>query len=138
MHLAHRPTPRARTLLALPVTLLLAGLYACGGGGASNAYSTGPGSTGGTTGSANTTSIVIKNIAYHPQFDTVAVGSTVSWANTDAITHTVTSDSGVFNSGNITAGQTYKRTFSTAGVFPYHCLYHGSPGAGMYGILVVK
>lgn len=137
MHLAHRPAPRTRFLLALPLTLVLAGLYACGGGGSSSAYSTGPGS-GGSSGSSNTTSIVIKNIAYHPQFDTVAVGSTVSWANQDAITHTATSDSGVFNSGDITAGQTYKRTFDKAGVFPYHCLYHGSPGAGMYGILVVK
>ena len=35
---------------------------------------------------------------------TVAVGTTVTWTNSDAIAHTVTSDGGVFNSNTIAAG----------------------------------
>ena len=67
---------------------------------------------------------------------TVAVGTTVSWKNTDGIAHTSTSDSGVWDTGNMPAGSTQTTTFNTAGTFAYHCTYHAS--MGMRGTVIVK
>ncbi|MHB1862861.1 MAG: plastocyanin/azurin family copper-binding protein [Gemmatimonadaceae bacterium] len=135
---SNRQVPRrVNSLLGLP--LLLMALYACGGGGSgSSPYSTSPGG-GGTPPSGNSVSINLQSLAYSPQFDTVSVGSTVTWTNKDAVTHTVTADASTqFNSGDMTAGQTFSQTFTAAGTYPYHCKYHGSAGSGMYGVLVVK
>ncbi|MFZ1041856.1 MAG: hypothetical protein WCA79_09765 [Anaerolineales bacterium] len=53
----------------------------------------------------------------------VKVGTSVSWTNNDSATHTVTSDtSGVFDSGPINQGTTYKFTFTQAGMFNYHSM----------------
>jgi plastocyanin len=72
--------------------------------------------------------------AYAPNPINVSVGSSVTWTNTDSVTHTVTSDNSVFNSGTLPAGQSYSFTFSTAGTFPYHCTLH----PGMVGTVVVQ
>lgn len=66
----------------------------------------------------------IQAMAFVPQTLTVAVNSTVRWKNLDAIAHTVTSDNGSWDSGNIAAGGTFKFTFTTVGTFSYHCTYH--------------
>ena len=55
---------------------------------------------------------------------TVQVGDTVTWTNGDDMPHTVTAESGAFDSGNLNQGQTYTHTFETAGTFPYSCTYH--------------
>lgn len=137
MQLSQHVARRASLLLGLP--LFMAVLYACSGGGGTP-YGTAPKGGGGTPPSGNSASINMQSLTFSPQFDTVAVGSTVTWTNKDAVTHTVTADASTqFNSsGDVTASQTYSLTFSTAGTYPYHCKYHGSAGSGMYGILVVK
>ena len=61
---------------------------------------------------------------------TIAVGETVTWANTDTAAHTATGGSaadgpsGVFDSSLIMAGGSYSFTFDTAGTYPYHCMVH--------------
>ncbi|MCX6347189.1 MAG: cupredoxin domain-containing protein, partial [Actinobacteria bacterium] len=60
-------------------------------------------------------------------------GDTVTWTNNDNHDHTVTSDSGTFNSGNIANGSTFSFTFSTAGAYSYNCSIHTS----MIGTIVV-
>jgi plastocyanin len=57
---------------------------------------------------------------------TVEVGATVTWTNTGAATHTVTSDSGAFDSGNLAPGATFSMTFDSAGTFSYFCEIHPS------------
>lgn len=53
--------------------------------------------------------------------------------------HTVTSDTGVFNSGDMSRGDTFAYTFTTPGQFPYYCRYHGDKGGiGMSGIVIVS
>jgi plastocyanin len=52
------------------------------------------------------------------------VGDTVTWANDDASTHTVTADDQSFDSGELRPGQTFSRTFDTAGTYVYHCIIH--------------
>jgi plastocyanin len=65
--------------------------------------------------------------AFSPNPLTVAAGTTVTWANHDAVAHTATatSPSGAFDTGNIPVGSTSKTvTFSTPGTFQYHCSIH--------------
>lgn len=126
----------------LPVAILTFVLVAtvpaaCGGGsgGGGNGYVTGPGGNGGG-GGGSSASITMADYYFSPAVDTVAAGTTVTWTNTTNVTHTSTSDSGVWDSGDVTAGKTYSRTFSTAGTYPYHCKYHVA--LGMKGSIVVK
>ncbi|HLG35766.1 MAG TPA: cupredoxin domain-containing protein [Bacteroidia bacterium] len=76
----------------------------------------------------------MQNTAFGPSTITVSVNTTVVWKNKDSMTHTVTSNSGAFDSGNITGGGTYSRQFTTAGTFAYHCTIH----SGMTGQVVVQ
>jgi plastocyanin len=78
-----------------------------------------------TTGVAqNGNTVSIEGMAFNPQTLTVAVNTTVTWTNNDGVTHTVTSDSSVFNSGNLVAGGTFSYKFTTVGTFTYHCSIH--------------
>jgi len=81
---------------------------------------------------ANTVSIV--NMAFSAATLTVSVGTTVTWTNSDNMTHTVTSDATGFDSGDIAPGGKYSKVFSAAGTFAYHCTIH----PGMKGTIVVK
>jgi plastocyanin len=66
----------------------------------------------------------------------ITMGTTVTWTNTDAIAHTSTSDTGVWDSGILAPGQSFSFTFAQAGTFPYHCAIHGA--ASMSGTIVVQ
>ena len=77
-------------------------------------------------------------MAFVPGTITVNVNTTVKWTNKDAIAHTVTSDAGLFDSGNIASNGTYSYKFTSKGTYSYHCAIHPSmmgtvkvsPGAG--------
>ena len=45
--------------------------------------------------------VTIQNFAFNPPSITVKVGTTVRWTNQDSATHSVTSDTGVWDSGNV-------------------------------------
>ena len=62
--------------------------------------------------------------AYAPNPITVPVGGTVTWTNNDSTTHTSTSTTGMWDSGNIAPGGRFSMTFSAAGSFPYQCTIH--------------
>lgn len=70
--------------------------------------------------------ITIKSFAYTPSTLTIKVGTTVKWTNQDSVAHTVSSDSGLFDSGELSTGDTYSFTFSQAGTYGYHCTFHPS------------
>ena len=71
---------------------------------------------------------------FSPKPIQVTVGSTVTWTNGTAPTHTATSDTGAWDTGNIAAGATSSAiAFTTAGTFTYHCAIHPS----MTGSVVV-
>jgi plastocyanin len=74
------------------------------------------------------------NLAFSPATLTIKVGTTVTWTNKDSTTHTVISDNGVFQSGNMAPNATFTYTFNNAGTFPYHCSIHPS----MKGTVVVQ
>jgi plastocyanin len=52
------------------------------------------------------------------------VGDTIEWRNTGTLAHTVTADSGTFDSGEIGPGKTFERTFDKPGMYAYHCTPH--------------
>ena len=54
----------------------------------------------------------------------INVGDTVTWTNQEGTAHTSTSDTGVWDSGNLNQGQSFSFTFMNAGSFDYHCAYH--------------
>ncbi|MEN6329045.1 MAG: cupredoxin family copper-binding protein [Methanobacteriaceae archaeon] len=89
------------------------------------------GCTSNTSGGGN--SVTIQNMAFNPATLNVQVGTTVTWINKDSVTHQVVSDTGLFDSGNLTNGMSYKYTFNQTGSFPYHCAIHPS----MTGTIVV-
>jgi plastocyanin len=56
------------------------------------------------------------------------------WTNNDNSIHTVTSTTaGLFDSGNLNAGQSWTYTFQTPGTYQYRCIYH----AWMAGTVIV-
>ncbi len=92
--------------------------------------------TASPTASQQSYSITLVNYAFQPSSMTIPRGATVRWTNTAQTVHTVTSDTGVWDSGNLNPGQTYSRQFNDAGTFPYHCNYHRS--LGMTGTITVQ
>ena len=78
--------------------------------------------------------VSIKDMTYNPQVLTVEFvegfrGSCfpcpqVTWVNDDDKPHTITSDSGDFDSGPIGPGETWSWTFTQPGAYEYHCTYH--------------
>lgn len=61
---------------------------------------------------------------FTPRTLTVRVGDTVVWYSGDTTVHTITSDTGVFDSGSLLPGGVFKFTFTQAGSFAYHCAPH--------------
>ncbi len=74
--------------------------------------------------SAQTHNINIQSGAYSARSLTINVGDTVVWTNTDTQDHTVTSDSGAFDSGVIAPGASWSFTFADAASFGYSCTIH--------------
>jgi plastocyanin len=89
---------------------------------------------GGVGGGGGGNTVSISGFQFSPNSLTVKAGTTVTWTNKDATTHTVTSDNGAFtSSGNLATNDTYSFMFAAEGSFPYHCAIHPS----MKGTIVV-
>lgn len=68
--------------------------------------------------------IEIRNSTFAPNVIIVPVGTTVRWTNDDAIDHTVTSDTALFDSGALSPGGSFEHRFDVTGTFAYHCAFH--------------
>ena len=123
----------ARTRV-LVVGFAMALVAACSGGYDSTTAPGGNNGGGNNTGGNNGPAVNISGFAFAPAADTVTAGTTVTWTNKDAATHTVTADDATFDSGNVGNGATYTHTFSAVGTYAYHCAIH----AGMNGKIIVK
>jgi len=65
----------------------------------------------------------------------VTAGDRVTWTNDAGVTHTSTSDTGAWDTGNVAPGATSGSiAFNTAGTFPFHCAIHPS----MTGSVIVS
>lgn len=90
-----------------------------------------PGGNPGGTPGPGTNEVFISGSAFTPSSITVAANTTITWTNKDSAPHTVTSNSGAFNSGTINANGTFSHTFTAAGTYPYHCALHASMTASV-------
>ena len=104
-----------------------------------NDYNTSPSNSTAVTPGAN--EVFIKGSSFSPATLNVAINTTVNWTNKDGIAHTVTSDSTMFDSGNLAAYDsytytyaTYSFTFTKKGTYKYHCAYHSA----MTGTIIVQ
>ena len=117
-------------LLTLSCVLIIVGLLAAVSCGSSYQTTTTPPATTQTQSNA----VTIQNFAFTPSNLNVSVGTKVTWTNKDSTTHTVTSDTGAFDSGSVNSGGTFSFTFSTKGTFNYHCSIHTT----MHGTITVQ
>jgi plastocyanin len=81
-----------------------------------------------------TNEVFIQNMNFTPNTITVSAGETVTWTNKDNVSHTVTSNTLLFNSGSLGNGNTFSFNFPSAGTYDYHCSIH----AGMTGRVIVQ
>jgi plastocyanin len=73
---------------------------------------------------ATSETINVSNNLFTPSTITVNVGSTISWANNDTVTHTVTADDQSFASGLVRRATSWSHTFAAPGTFTYFCEIH--------------
>jgi plastocyanin len=78
--------------------------------------------------------VKIKSFMFMPMSTTISAGSTVTWQNLDEEPHTVTSDIGLFRSGGIDGGGSFRFKFVKPGVYKYSCSIHPQ----MIGTITVK
>lgn len=108
-----------------------------------SACSSSGGGQSGSAAAASTTVAMNDANQYVPATLTVQRGGTVVWSNTGSVPHTVTDDPSKasnpsdavlpagaqpWDSGTITGGQSYSRTFDVAGQYTYFCIPHEALG----------
>ena len=121
------------------VCAFLALSIACGGGYSSPAPAPSPTPSTVPGGPSSSVAIpagaaVLGASAYSPDALSVDAGATVTWINTDSVSHTSTSDAAGWNSGEVVPGGRFSVAFQTPGTFAYHCTIH----PGMIGTVVVR
>jgi plastocyanin len=80
---------------------------------------------GAATKSQTSVTITIQNFTFKPSHVTVKPGETIKVVNKDGVTHTLTSLTNKFNTGDIGSGKTKSFTApKKAGHYPYHCEIH--------------
>lgn len=103
------------------LALAVMGLAACGGGYGKPAAT--PAVTPAATPTAGKGAAVsINNFAFQPATLSVDKGATVTWTNKDSVPHTVTGEG--FDSGSLSQGQTFARSFDKPGTYSYRCAIH--------------
>ena len=75
---------------------------------------------------AGTPEVSIEFSDYRPSQLDVLPGETVVWTNVSLRTHTVTSDTDLFDSGDVVGGAHFSFRFDSVGTFKYHCTIHPS------------
>lgn len=142
-----RNAMKTRISLIVSILILSLALVACSYSNSgtaqqtpNNAYSKNPAATPpqnvDSTMPASDSEIIVGMTAssFTPDVLTIKAGTTVTWTNESSLTHTVTSDTDLFDSGNMGKGDTFSYTFTTAGTYTYHCIPHK---AYMIGTIIV-
>ena len=83
---------------------------------------------------ASTQPVRIEFADFAPSQVDALPGDAVAWSNDSPPTHTVTSDTGLFDSGSLATGQGFSWTFAQLGTYAYHCTIH----PGMNGEVDVR
>lgn len=70
------------------------------------------------------TTVTVADMRFSPATVTVALGDSVVWSFQDSVAHTSTSNQGFWNSGPKSSGESFSRSFVSAGTFAYRCSIH--------------
>ncbi len=73
-----------------------------------------------TSAAAATITVKITKSGFSPANSTIKGGDTVTWTNSDTVSHQVVANNGSFASPVLAPGKTYSFKFNQAGKFPYH------------------
>ena len=76
----------------------------------------------------NPCTIVIQNSMFGNGNVVVKIGTLVTWYNNDSTDHTVSSNSGLWNSPILSTGQSFIFNFTSTGTYPYHDNIHPMTG----------
>ena len=68
--------------------------------------------------------VTIDDFAFAPITIETEAGAEVTWSNSDAAPHTVTSTTDVFGSDTLDPGDAFSFTFEEPGIYPYRCEIH--------------
>lgn len=90
---------------------------------------------------ATVRTVNIVGFTFAPETLNALAGDTVRWINTDTRIHTTTSgtngvQNGIWNSGNMAQGDSFKFIFTNQGNYPYYCIPHFA--MGMTGLIIVS
>jgi plastocyanin len=86
-----------------------------------------------STPSYQTTVVTLADNYFQPRTIQVVPGTKVRFVNGGGHEHTVTSDSGLWDSGPMSPGGSYSVTFTQPGTYTFHCNFHN----GMTGTIIV-
>jgi plastocyanin len=78
--------------------------------------------------------LTIEYQAFYPGALDALPGDAITWSNHGGRTHTVTADDGTFDSGDVSEGGQFTWSFTTPGMYMYHCAIH----RGMVGEVDVR
>jgi len=82
-----------------------------------------------------TINIDVNDGAYQPRSITISAGTIVRWKNVGSRLHTVTSDTGIWDSQELDPGRTVSVYFAKPGTYNYHCTLHPEK---MRGTIIVE
>jgi plastocyanin len=89
--------------------------------------------------SSGTAKVEVGDNFFKPQELEITAGTKVKWTNTGKILHSVTPNKGKkFGKSSLAKGKSYSYKFKKPGTYAYYCTFHGSPGKGQHGTIVVK
>ena len=75
---------------------------------------------------------------FKPQDIEITAGTKVTWTNKGKIIHSVTPNKGkLYGTKSLARGKSYSYRFKKPGKYAYYCTFHGSPGGGQHGTIVV-
>lgn len=74
--------------------------------------------------SPTTNAVDISGFAFVPATITIPAGTEITWTNQDSASHTVTSESGLFDSGTLSKNGSFSYLFNQTGTFKYYCTIH--------------
>jgi plastocyanin len=110
--------PEVSTTIPSPTTTILG-----------DATTTEPPAAPDTTIEGPTADIAISGFSFGSQ-QTVAAGTTVIATNNDPFTHTWTSADGIWDSGNLSQGESFAFTFQEPGTYSFFCKVHPTEMGG--------
>ena len=72
--------------------------------------------------------IYIQNKNFYPSQLSIPTGTTITWTNKDGISHTVTSNDNLFDSGKLTKDDKFSYQFTTHGIYNFRDNYYNAVG----------